>query len=119
MTSETPSEAWIRCAPFLQRALDRSDDRFSLNDAKARVEAGRALFMPAKHSAAVIEMTTDFHFWLAGGRMAEILERHTDAERMARSGGFDRMTMRGRPGWERVFAPLGYKPLTYLVKELT
>lgn len=115
--SETPAKAWIRCGPYLQGAILRSDGP-PIEEVQARIESGRAFFWPGDQAAAVYEITKDANCWLAGGSYEEIIRRHPEAEAWARQMGCERMTLRGRPGWTRALAPLGYAPLTYLVKEL-
>jgi hypothetical protein len=115
---EPPAEAWARCAPYLTAALDRSGNEATLDDVKARIEAGSAWFWPGEKSAAVVEITRSAHFWLLGGDLREVLERQDDGVNFARSMNCDRITVRGRPGWARVLKPYGYRPLTDLVRDM-
>lgn len=115
--TESASEAWARCRPWIEGAIQRSDSP-SIEEVEARILAGRAFFCPGDHAAVIYELTKDAHCWLAGGNLAEILQKHRLAEAWARDNGCERMTLRGRPGWARVLKPLGYEPVTILAKEL-
>lgn len=88
-------------------------------DAERDIEAGRAWFVPGHKAAAVVQMTRDANFWLAGGDMAEILDRMPGVEAWARDLGCDRMTLIGRKGWARVLQPRGYRSIHMLAKDLT
>jgi hypothetical protein len=115
---ESPSEAWARCSPYLERALARTGDGETLPMVEQAITEERAWFWPTAKSAAVMQITKDCHFWLAGGDLGDLLSHYAEAERWAAQHGCDRMTLRGRPGWQRTLAPLGFRPLTYLVKDL-
>lgn len=112
-------DEWGRCAPWLKAALDRGGTQgFTLDEVKQRVAEGRALFWPGHNSAGVSEVTRDFHIWLFGGELSEMWAMERDVSDWARAHGLSRVTIKGRKGWERVLAPLGYRPQTLLVKEL-
>lgn len=49
------------------------------------------------------------HGWLTGGEMKGALVLIPQIERTAKFWGCDRATLRGRKGWARVLAPLGYR----------
>lgn len=111
---------WERCRPYLEAALRRGGRHSgdNIEAVKADVYSGRAHLWPGRESAVVTCFSRDLHFWLAGGSLPELIKGHADAEHFARLNGCERMTMIGRPGWERVMAPLGYKPLVVLAKDL-
>jgi hypothetical protein len=115
---ESPSEAWARCRPILEAAANRFSNG-TIEEAERSIEAERAWFWPGPHSAAISEITHDFHIWLAGGSLPELLEMERGGEHWARAHGCRRMTVDGRKGWERVLKPLGYRSVTLLIKELT
>lgn len=116
--TETLAEAWTRCRPWIAGAVRRFGEG-SVEDAEREIAAGRAWFVPGQKAAAVVQFTTDANFWLAGGDLGEILERMPGVEAWARDLGCDRMTLIGRKGWERVLAPVGYRPIHMLAKDLT
>lgn len=111
-------EEWARCAPWLEAALAR-DGGHSLEEARAEAISGASLFWPGRRSAAITEMTRGLHVWAAGGDLGELLEMEAAASAWARANGFDRMSLTGRKGWDRVLAARGYRlaPRT-LLREL-
>lgn len=82
------------------------------------VEAGEAHMWQTPRASAVSETVKSFHIWLGGGSRAGLLEMEQSAHAHAKAWGCDRMTIIGRKGWERVMAPLGYRPVTLLVKDI-
>lgn len=112
-------QEWARCAPWLQASLDRGGTQgFSLDEVKRRVAEGRAHFWPGHNSAGVSEVTQDFHIWLFGGELSEMWAMERAVSDWSRSHGLSRVTIKGRKGWGRVMAPLGYRQETLLVKDL-
>ncbi|HYE43415.1 MAG TPA: hypothetical protein VEA15_08480 [Caulobacteraceae bacterium] len=110
---------WLRCAAWLEAALDGSH---SLDDVWAGVQAGEFHFWPGRRSAAVGELVrhpqrADYHVWLAGGELDELLEMERAASAFARALGCQRITLHGRRGWERVLKD--YRPVfVALAKDL-
>lgn len=94
-------------------------DGWTLETVAAEIEAHRAQVWRNGDAAAVSEITTnrDFHIWLAGGAMADLLAMHDSALALAKAAGCERMTIIGRRGWDRVMQPYGYRMM--LVKDLT
>lgn len=116
---ESPSQAWSRCEPWIAAALAREPgETRSIADVRAEVEAGKAWFMPGPNAAAVLRVTKRAHVWLAGGSLAEIVNRLPETERWAVNQGCERLSLVGRKGWNRVLAPYGFEPQTMLVKDL-
>jgi hypothetical protein len=111
-------QEWARCAPWLQAALDKGDETFSLSDVRKLVDEGRAQFWPGRESAGVSDVVPDFHIWLFGGRLSEMWAMERACSDWARAQGCRRVTIKGRPGWSRVLKPLGYREETALVKDL-
>lgn len=112
-------EDWSRCAPWLQRALDRGGTQgFALDEVRRRVTEGGAHFWPGQRSAGVSEVTRDFHIWLFGGELTEMWAMERAVSDWSRANGLSRVTIKGRKGWERVLAPIGYRAETLLVKDL-
>jgi hypothetical protein len=109
---------WARCSPWLQGALNRGTEDFSLSDIRGFVERGQAQFWPGRESAGIADITPDFHIWLFGGSLKEMPAMEAACAEWARANGCRRMTIAGRKGWERVMAPLGYRAKTVLVKDL-
>jgi hypothetical protein len=107
-----------RCGPWLQAALDHGGTH-TMADVLGEVATGKSLFWAGKDCAAVTEINRDLHVWLAGGDLRELLLMADDAARWAKANGFDRMTLNGRPGWERALRAQGYRVLPRtLVRDL-
>lgn len=107
---DTLRAAWRRCAPFLAPALDGSH---TLDDIWAGVASGEFHFWPGRRSAAVGELVQhprrrDYHVWLAGGDLRELIEMERSASAFARALGCDRITLHGRKGWARALKD--YRP---------
>lgn len=114
------SAEWRRCARWLEPALDGSH---SLEDVWTGVAAGEHHFWPGRRSAAVGELVQhprrrDYHVWLAGGDLRELIEMERSACAFARELGCDRITLHGRKGWARALKD--YRPAWLaLSKDLT
>ena len=50
----------------------------------------------------------DIHVWLAGGSLNGLLALRPKIEDTARYWGLKRVTLKGRPGWNRVLKTCGY-----------
>lgn len=118
---------WEQSAPFLQDALDRSGNEYTLEQVRARVEdpSGRTQWWPGQRSAAVTEIVQVgdklvLNCWLAGGDLGELRDMIDAAELFARRLGCDSVQVSGRKGWVRALRDKGYEPIAYTVeKELT
>ena len=123
---ETPTDAWARCRPYLEAALEHADGAYALEDVARRVEEGRAQFWPGRRCAVVTEIY-DYprlkacNFWLLGGDLRELLALQPIIETWARAQGCTRMLGGGpRAGWARVLGSRGYRPAwTIYCKDLT
>ena len=101
---------WRRCEPWLEAALDGS---YTLGDVWAGVVSGEFHFWPGRRSAAVGELVQhprrrDYHVWLAGGDIRELIIMEQSASAFARVLGCDRITLHGRKGWARALKD--YRP---------
>lgn len=116
---------WERCRGWLEDALIHDGGFYSIKDIAEYVERGEAHLWAGEHSAAVTQWwffpkDKVLNLWLAGGDLAELVERmFPAAEVWAAERGATRIMLAGRPGWQRVFAPKGFKVLsTLLIKEI-
>lgn len=91
-------------------------DKLPMDRVLSALERHDAHLWPGERSAAVCEPVKAYHVWLAGGDLRELLSMERAASEWATAQGFDRMTIRGRPGWARVLP--GYQRETMLVKRL-
>ena len=53
--TETSGEAWTRCRPLIEAALDRGGDPYAIEDIERLLASGEALFWPGRKCAAVTE----------------------------------------------------------------
>lgn len=106
--------------PLIEAALAYSQDTCSWSDVVTEVMEGRAFLMihPSRKSVCVVQPVHDLHFFTASGDMNDVMEMEEEAERKAKASGFDRMTLAGRKGWQRVLKSRGWKPEAGLVKDL-
>lgn len=120
-----PASEWGRCAPWIEAALAEGGGTHDIEDVRGLCERGEARFLPGRNCAAVVEIyrhprRSILHLWLVGGDMGELLNELLPlAEAWGREEGCDGVTSAGRPGWDRVLAPLGFSPLARIcMKEL-
>jgi len=95
---------WAAAAPFLQAALDHADDGTTLAGVKSDIDDGLAqLWIDAPLAGACVTRRCGdtLEVWLMGGTVAHLplLDAIMDA---ARRDGCTRMTLDGRPGWQRL-----------------
>jgi GNAT superfamily N-acetyltransferase len=125
IVGETAPQAWARCRPWLEAALERAGGTHGIDDVARLVERGDAHFWPAAACAVVTEFyfyprLKACNFWLLGGNLKALLALQPVIETWARAQGCTRMLGGGpRAGWTRVLAPRGYRPAwTIYCKEL-
>lgn len=93
----------------VERALERSGEGITLADLQARDD-----IQVWKNGGALVvtQVRPDpmgLHFWLAGGRMADVMALREPIEAWARSIGCTEATIEGRSGWTRVMGAHGYR----------
>ena len=125
--NETPAEAWARCRPWIEAALEKAGGTHGVEDVARLIERGCAHFWPGRRSAAVTEFCDYPRFracnlWLLGGDLKELAALQPKIEAWARAQGCRQLQAGGlaqRRGWERVGAALGFAPRwTVYAKEL-
>lgn len=104
---------WTRCAPWLQAALDRAGEGYTLADALREVTAHRATFWPGPDAALITERWngpygSEANIWLAGGSLKGLLAIEPILARTLTEAGFAAISIIGRKGWARVLKPLGW-----------
>jgi hypothetical protein len=145
----TPEEIYAKWALFdpskverissrVQSLLAQMDDRRDLIDAAlaytpgthtydqlvGMVLQGRLTFWPLERTFMLTEVHTfpnarHYHIFLAGGNMEKLVEMHPDVILLAKALGCDKLTLAGRPGWERALKAHGWNPyLVTLAKEI-
>lgn len=121
---ESPSEAWARCRPHIEAALEHSGDTHAIEDVEAGIEAGIYHFWPGQACAVVTEFWDRprikiLNFWLLGGNLRELRAMREHIEEWATQNGCRRALGGGRPEWARVLKTSGYSPRwTIVSKEL-
>jgi hypothetical protein len=98
-----------RCAPFIQRAIDRTDGLFELHHVRDDVLSGAAQLWPAPNAALVTRIEVyptgikACNEWLAGGDLDELLKIEPEVAAWAKDKiGCDRIYLAGRKGWIRI-----------------
>ena len=92
----------------LEPALDPTET-LTWADVARKVEAGEANVWRGHDCAMVTEPEgLTLHVWLGGGSLKGLLKLRPWAEEYARELGFKRVTINGRPGWERLLKRWGY-----------
>ena len=115
-----PHQELEKYRSLIEAALAYDGGKSTWEDVVEEVTSGRAFLMvhPSGKSVAVLQPIREVHMWAVSGEIGDIFEMEEEAATRARASGFDRMTLAGRKGWERVFKSLGWKPETGLVKDL-
>lgn len=109
-----------RMRPLIEAALEHTGGAWTWDMLAEEVNSGRAFLMisPTGKSVAVLQPVHDMHVFTASGDLTELMKMEAEASERSRAGGFDRMTLVGRDGWERQLKSRGWKAETCLVKEL-
>ena len=114
-----------RARQYIEDALKYSEGTHTFNDIAAGVLTNRYQLWPNKNSAVVTEIVVypqlkDLHYFLAGGNLDELKQMRPVIESGGKSVGCSRVSLAGRPGWEKTFLKdEGYEPkLFILAKEL-
>lgn len=120
----TGEEELLRCREWIEAALEYSGGTHDFDDVCASIRSGRMQLWPAPLGCAVTEIVlypkkSCLHVFLAGGEMDQIVAMIDSAILWGRAQGCSGMTLAGRPGWQRVLAKHGYRPvMTVLEKEI-
>ncbi len=111
----TPQEEWARCRHWIEAAIERqAGDLITIEDVERGIATGHMQFWPGEHSAAVTEIATfprakHLLVVLAGGNMEEIISMIPSFKFFGAKNGCTKLIEAGRPGWERVLGPQGWK----------
>lgn len=118
---------WYRCRPWIEAALEYTGGTHVIEDIEDGIEAGEFVFFCSPSAAVVVEVITYprmnvLNYFLIGGNLSELrreIEPYVTKwgkEKM----GCSRVIGIGRKGFERAFAPNGFKPCwTAISKDLT
>lgn len=116
-----------RCWPWLAGAIESYAHTHEKEHVQDLIAQGKAQFHPLSRGAMVTTIVThptglkECHFWLAGGELAEMTKIEPLMTKWMKEEGCSLASLRGRPGWKRVFTPdRGYREVgAILVKDLT
>jgi hypothetical protein len=75
------------------------------NEAQVWIEGGSAMVTELWNRD---DKPDCLHVWLAGGNLKDLLTLRPKVEEQARAWGFNRITIAGRLGWDRVLKRFGY-----------
>lgn len=114
---------WERFRARFEAAME--DGLYTIEGIERKIGQGKAIFLPGKNAAIVAEKVTYDGgrsvlqaLWSVGD-LQEIIALSPGLEAMGRIMGCSQMLVEGRKGWEKVLAPLGYKPWSQtLTKDL-
>jgi len=96
-----------RLSTHIEEALKYAGNSHNLGDVYSEILSGKAQFWPGKNSVIITEIITypafkSVRFWLAGGRMSELLKMEKQVVEWARGVNCTVCEIMGRPGWEKV-----------------
>lgn len=97
----------------LIHALSLAGDTHSLADVVRQVEAGEAQVWQSDNAVIVTEVKDAprkriIHFWLAAGKLDEVIALSREVLAWAKSIGCERATLVGRKGWVRALRNEGW-----------
>ena len=117
------AEAWERSKGYLEAALAKAGDEYTIDDVLKDIEHDHAIFYPVKNGAAIFRIALYpqkriLRLWLAGGEMDANLNAVLEAaEFHAREHDCAGIEIGGRKGWERVLKPHGYEYRCVVLKK--
>ena len=101
--------------PLLERAVQMGDG-IEREEVRQALHTGEFSFFSRENSAAIVAADGNtLRIGLAGGDIHELLEIETEIEIYAKTEGFDRLEIMGRPGWEKVLE--GYEKVAVLLRK--
>jgi len=113
-----------RCQKWIEDALEYSGGTHETIDVFHGIIEGRMQLWPAPEGCLVTEIIkyprkTVLHIFLAGGKLEQLTDMHSDVVGWGKQQGCTALTLAGRRGWEKALKNFGWKPiLTTLSKEI-
>ena len=113
MNEQQAYEHWQRCKPYIAAAVELVDTH-TIEDVEDGIAAGAMAFWPGEHSAAVTEVhqyprVRYLHVTFAGGDLDELRAMVPAFMSFGRFCGCTKISLLGRPGWERALRQQGWK----------
>lgn len=115
---------WEQCVPYLKRALEYSDGKYSLESIKKGLESRSMqlwIYMKGDIKACMVTQIVNYPIkkvclimFLGGSLMHEWLRFMTMIEEWSRSNKCDAMEIYGRPGWAKV---LGWEQIHVVIRK--
>jgi hypothetical protein len=124
LAARDPLADWARCKDHVGAALALTNTH-TLDDVAQGVAEGRMHFWPGESSALVTEVhrfprTSNLHIFLAGGDLDELRAMDPSLASWGRFLGCSKLTLAGRPGWERALKHQGWaKEVVVLSRPIT
>lgn len=99
----------------IDAALQYTDGTHTHDQLVAMVVSGRVSFWDLGDSFMMTEIipypsATHFHIFLAGGKLGTLVNMHPDVVKLAQALQCDKITLAGRPGWEKALKGHGWTP---------
>jgi len=122
---ETHVTDWERCRPWIEAALPYTGGTHTIQDIEAELRCGQLALISGEKSAMLCEIRNyprlrALHIFLAGGDLTELKSFNAIVDSAACVTGCTRITLAGRPGWQRALKEFGYEPKwTVLSKEIS
>ena len=110
--------------PHIDAALQYTPGTHTYDQLVAMVVGGQLALWPLKDSFMLTEVhqfpnARHFHIFLAGGNLQTLVNMHHDVILLARALQCEKLTLAGRPGWERALKRHGWNPyLVTLAKDI-
>ena len=97
-------------APQIRRALDYDPSPHSLADVAEQLRSGKAQAWQEGDGLILTQVLDGgvLNYWIAAGKMADVLALIPRIEAWARERGCTQATMTGRRGWSKVLTGLGW-----------
>lgn len=102
-------DVWPRCAEHIAPALAHAGNTHTLEHVRQAIEENRAQLWPVGELGTVVteieQMPSGLRIcrlWLAGGKMAALIEAEKVIAEWAKENGCDAVEITGRKGWRKV-----------------
>lgn len=100
----------------INEALYYAKNTHSFDDVVQLILTNRVLFFSYQEAFLIMERVeypsfATFHCFLAGGKIEAVMEAQQQMEQLGKDLGCKYLSIAGRPGWQRVLASKGWKPV--------
>lgn len=108
----TGVEIFTHHMPGIKAALESCGDPNTVEDVMRKVLAEEAQVWGDERALAITQLypeSATVHFWITTGELEAAIELSREIMSWAKGLGYDRATLTGRRGWERVLADDGWQ----------